>query len=87
MSSHPVAPSTLLAYTLYTFTATNLPDNHSMMLTIPLVVYGLFRYIYLVHGENRGENPEDLLATDVPLIISNVGWLVTAATILLIHRG
>ena len=82
-----VAPSTLLAYTLYTFTATNLPENHAMMLTIPFVVYGLFRYIYLMHEENRGENPEDLLVTDVPLIISNAAWIVTAATILIIHRG
>lgn len=82
-----VAPSTLLAYTLYTFTASNLPDNHAMMLTIPFVIYGLFRYIFLVHEKNLGETPEDILITDVPLIISNVAWIVTAATILIIHRS
>ena len=43
-----IASSALLAYTLYTFTASNLPDNHAMMLTIPFVVFGLFRYTYLV---------------------------------------
>jgi len=82
-----VAPSTLLAYTLYTFTASNLPEDHSMMLTIPFVVYGMFRYIYLVHAKDLGENPEELLVTDVPLIVSNVGWLVTAVTILAVARA
>ena len=82
-----VAPSTLLAYTLYTFTAPNLPDNHAMMLTIPFVVYGLFRYIYLVHTRNLGENPEDILITDAPLLVSIGLWLVTAAAILVVFRG
>ncbi len=82
-----VAPSTLLAYTLYTFTAPNLPENHAMMLTIPFVVYGLFRYLYLVHVKDLGENPEDILITDVPLIASILLWLATAAAILVVFRG
>ena len=82
-----VAPSTLLAYTLYTFTAPNLPENHAMMLTIPFVVYGLFRYMYLVHAKELGESPEDILLTDVPLMGSIVLWLATAAAILVIFRG
>jgi 4-hydroxybenzoate polyprenyltransferase len=82
-----VAPSTLLAYTLYTFTAPNLPENHAMMLTIPFVVYGLFRYVFLVHARDLGESPEDILITDVPLIVSIALWLATAATVLLVFRG
>lgn len=82
-----VAPSTLVAYTLYTFTAPNLPGNHAMMLTIPFVVYGLFRYLYLVHARNLGENPEDIVVTDLPLIVCILGWLATAATILVVSRG
>ena len=81
-----VAPSTLLAYTLYTFTAPNLPDNHAMMLTIPFVVYGLFRYMFLVHTKDLGENPEDILVSDVPLIVSILLWLAAAATVLTIFR-
>ena len=77
-----VAPSTLVAYTLYTFTAPNLPENHAMMLTIPFVVYGLFRYLYLVHVRNLGESPEDIFVTDVPLIVCVALWLATAATVL-----
>jgi len=77
-----VAPATLVAYTLYSFTAPNLPENHAMMLTVPFVLYGLFRYMYLVHTKHLGESPEDLLITDVPLIVCILSWLVTAATVL-----
>ncbi|MDA1188680.1 MAG: UbiA family prenyltransferase, partial [Chloroflexi bacterium] len=82
-----VAPSTLLAYTLYTFTAPNLPDNHAMMLTIPFVVYGLFRYLYLVHTRNAGETPEEILLADKPLLASITLWLATAAVILVVVRN
>ena len=44
---------TIVAYSLYTFSAENLPDNHTMMLTIPFVFYGIFRYLYLIHVETR----------------------------------
>ena len=81
-----VAPSTILTYTLYTFTAPNLPENHAMMLTIPFVVYGLFRYMFLVHNRDMGESPEDVLITDVPLMVSITLWLASAATILLVYR-
>lgn len=81
-----VAPATVVSYMLYTFMAPNLPENHAMMLTVPFVVYGLFRYLYLVHdGEMAGE-PEELFLTDVPLIVNNVLWLATASTILLLFR-
>ena len=79
-----VATSVVIAYSFYTFTAPNLPDNHIMMLTIPFVVYGLFRYMFLVHTHNMGENPEDILITDVPLIACIALWLVTAAAVLIV---
>jgi hypothetical protein len=82
-----VATSALISYSLYTFTAPNLPDNRSMMLTIPFVTYGLFRYMYLVHTRNLGENPEDIVITDVPLIISIVLWLAIGAAILVVYRA
>ena len=82
-----VATSALVSYSLYTFTATNLPDNHAMMLTIPFLAYGLFRYLYLVHTRNLGENPEDIVITDVPMLISIVLWLATGATILVAFRS
>ena len=82
-----VAPSTLITYSLYTFTAPNLPDNHFMMFTIPLVAYGLFRYMYLVHTERLGESPEDIVITDLPLVVSILLWLAVATTILVVYRA
>jgi 4-hydroxybenzoate polyprenyltransferase len=82
-----VATSALISYSLYTFTAPNLPDNHTMMLTIPFLTYGLFRYMYLVHTRNQGENPEEIIITDVPMIISIVLWLATGAAILIAFRS
>ena len=79
-----VATSALVSYALYTFTAANLPDNHAMMLTIPFVVFGLFRYIYLVHTRDAGESPERILIADVPLIMCVVLWLATGWAVLLL---
>ena len=81
-----VAPATLVSYILYTFTADNLPDNNAMMLTIPFVMYGLFRYLYLVHHKNLGESPEQILLTDIPLILNIVLWLATASVVLVVYR-
>ncbi len=82
-----VTASTLIAYGLYTFTADNLPQNHAMMLTIPFVLYGIFRYLYLVHRRDEGGSPEDVLLKDAPLVIDIVLWLFTAAVVLIVNRG
>jgi 4-hydroxybenzoate polyprenyltransferase len=62
-----VSSTTIIAYSLYTFSAPNLPEDHSMMLTIPFVVYGIFRYLYLIQVKQEGGAPEELLLTDRPL--------------------
>ncbi|MGC9398814.1 MAG: decaprenyl-phosphate phosphoribosyltransferase [Anaerolineae bacterium] len=77
-----VTSSTIVAYALYTFSAPNLPKNHAMMLTIPFVIYGLFRYLYLVHAEGVVLAPDEVLLTDHPLQLDIVLWGVTAAGIL-----
>ena len=84
-----VTPATLVAYSLYTFggafSGANLPDNNSMMLTIPFVVYGIFRYLYLIYVKPTpdAESPEEILLTDKPLILNILAWLVTASIVLL----
>ena len=55
-----VTATALAAYSFYTFSAPNLPANHTMMLTIPFVIYGIFRYLYLIHVKNLGGAPEDI---------------------------
>lgn len=62
-----VSTATIITYSLYTFSAPDLPENHVMMLTIPFVMYGIFRYLYLIHVRQEGGSPEELLLTDRPL--------------------
>jgi 4-hydroxybenzoate polyprenyltransferase len=69
-----VSASAILTYSLYTFSAPNLPTNHSMMLTIPFVIYGIFRYLYLVQVKHSGGEPEEVLFTDRPLQVTIVLW-------------
>ena len=82
-----VSSSAILIYILYTFTASNLPQNHAMIITIPFVIYGILRYVYLAEVKNLGENPEDILMKDIPLMISIAMWLFTAGSVLIIFRG
>ena len=81
-----VTASSLIAYSLYTFTADNLPENHAMMLTIPFVVYGIFRYLYLVHS-GRDAPPDEMLFSDPPLIIAIILWGLSVILILYGFRG
>lgn len=71
----------ILTYSLYTFSAPNLPENHAMMLTIPFVIYGFFRYLYLVQVRNIGEAPEEILFGDWPIIISLFLWGISVLLI------
>ncbi|HVN54099.1 MAG TPA: decaprenyl-phosphate phosphoribosyltransferase [Anaerolineaceae bacterium] len=65
-----VTATTIIAYSLYTFSAPNLPENHTMMLTIPFVIYGIFRSLYLIQVQEAGGAPEELFLTDRPLQIT-----------------
>ncbi len=58
---------TIITYGLYTFSAPNLPENHAMMLTIPFVIYSVFRYQYLLQVKGTGGAPEDIVLSDRPL--------------------
>jgi len=77
-----VSAATIGAYSLYTFSAINLPDNHAMMLTIPFAIYGIFRYLYLVQIKQGGGAPEEELFRDRPLQIAIVLWGLAVVLIL-----
>jgi 4-hydroxybenzoate polyprenyltransferase len=77
-----VTATTLAAYSFYTFSAPNLPANHSMMLTIPFVLYGIFRYLYLIHVRNEGGAPEDIVLSDRPLQLDIALWTMTVGVVL-----
>jgi 4-hydroxybenzoate polyprenyltransferase len=74
-----VASSTVLAYSVYTLTAR---DSKALLATVPFVIFGVFRYLLLVHRDDVGEEPEQVLLTDVPIILAVAGWIATAAAIL-----
>ena len=67
--------ATIIAYTLYTFTVYERQDEIFMMASIPFVVYGVFRYMLLVHRDGGG-NPDTLVLADRPLQISLLLWVV-----------
>lgn len=69
-----VSATTIMSYSLYTFSAINLPDNHIMMLTIPFVIYGVFRYLWLIQVKHSGGAPEDVLLEDRPLQATIILW-------------
>lgn len=69
-----VSGTTIVAYSLYTFSAPNLPENHSMMLTIPFVVYTIFRYLYLIQVKHAGGAPEEILLSDRPFQFAMTLW-------------
>lgn len=65
---------TIITYSLYTFSAPNLPENYAMMLTIPFIIYGIFRYQYLLQVKGTGSAPEELVLSDRPLQFALVLW-------------
>ena len=79
------ATATLVSYTLYAVEADNLPDNNTMLLTVPLVIFGLFRYLYLLNHSNDAESPKLLMLRDLPLLVAIVAWIVVAGAVLVLN--
>ena len=79
------ATTALVSYTLYAIEAENLPANRTMLLTVPIFAFGLFRYLYLLNHSAEAEYPEQLVTRDFQLIAAVVGWLLTAALVLLLN--
>ena len=74
-----VSGTTIVAYSLYTFFRPGAPE--SLMLTIPFVVYAIFRYLFLVQVKKIGGEPEEILLTDRPLQISIMLWGLAVLTV------
>lgn len=79
-----VTATVVVVYMLYTF-STEVSEKlgtELLYLTVPFVVYGIFRYLYLIHKEDKGGSPTRLMVTDKPLLIDVILWLLTVLTIL-----
>ena len=74
-----VAGATIVAYALYTVTAR---DSYALLATLPFVVFGLLRYLQLLHRRGAGEEPENVLLGDAPILVTVVVWAVVCAAIL-----
>jgi 4-hydroxybenzoate polyprenyltransferase len=72
------AAGTLIAYAVYTFDSESAQYHHRMMLTIPIVAYGVFRYLFLLYRGGQGGAPETMLLTDRPLLASVATWAVVS---------
>ena len=79
------AAAALVSYTLYAVEADNLPDNNMMLLTVPPVIFGLFRYLYLLNHSRDAESPELLMLRDAPLLIAIAAWMVAAGAVLVLN--
>jgi 4-hydroxybenzoate polyprenyltransferase len=78
-----VTASCVTAYAFYTMAPDTLEKYRTdrLALTIPFVLYGIFRYLYLVHRRDEGGSPTDVLITDRPLLVAVALWAVTVAVI------
>jgi len=79
-----VTASTVVAYAIYTASpeVREKLGTDQLYLTIPFVLFGIFRYLYLVHQRELGGNPTQLLLSDQPLLIDVVLWILTASLLL-----
>jgi len=79
-----VTSSTLVAYCLYTISDATAAKfgTRDLVLTIPFVLYGIFRYLYLIHKKGSGGSPEELIIGDLPLLASVFLWMLTAAAVI-----
>ncbi len=77
-----VSSSTLLAYALYSFSSETAKTTHYMILSLPFVIYGLFRYLFLSYEKNQGGEPETLVMSDAPFLINIALWITACALIL-----
>jgi hypothetical protein len=77
------------AYAFYTLAPETREKYQTSALawTIPFVIYGVFRYLYLVHQKEQGGSPTEILATDRPLLLTVALWAITIVAIVYLAPG
>ncbi|PRA05819.1 MULTISPECIES: decaprenyl-phosphate phosphoribosyltransferase [unclassified Paenibacillus] len=78
-----VTTATIISYSLFTFTSDR---TIHLMWTIPLVIYGMFRYLYLIHMKNKGGSPDRVLFEDKPILITVILYVISVVTIFAIFE-
>jgi len=79
-----VTPAVVVIYMLYSFSpeVSDKLGTQNLFLTIPFVIYGIFRYLYLIHKEEQGGSPTEVLINDKPILITVILWIITVIIIL-----
>jgi 4-hydroxybenzoate polyprenyltransferase len=79
-----VTPSVLVMYMLYTFSTevSQKLGTQNLFATIPFVVYGIFRYLYLIHKEEKGGSPTHVMINDRPILVTVLLWILTSCLVL-----
>lgn len=79
-----VTASTVVAYCLYTMSEETIEKfgTRNLIFTIPFVLYGIFRYLYLIHQKGEGGSPENILLNDKPLLVAIFLWIITVGIVL-----
>jgi hypothetical protein len=79
-----VTPSVLVMYMLYSFSpeVSEKLGTTNLFVTIPFVVYGIFRYLYLIHHKAEGGSPTEVLIGDWPILVTVALWLITSSVVL-----
>jgi hypothetical protein len=76
-----VTSGTIMAYSLYTFQSETAGDRR-LMVTIPFVIYGIFRYLYLMQVRREGGNPAEVLLHDRHMQVALIGWVLVVGFVL-----
>jgi len=79
-----VTASTVMSYALYTISEETVRkfNTRDLIYTLPFVLYGIFRYLYLVHKREEGGNPTKILLTDLPMIVNLLLWIIVCVVII-----
>ena len=79
---------TIICYALYTVSEKTVNTFHTenLIYTTPFVIYGMFRYLYLIHKKGLGESPEQIITKDIPIVINFIIWFIVSVFIIYKHR-
>jgi 4-hydroxybenzoate polyprenyltransferase len=78
-----VTSALVMSYALYTIQSEAAAKHPYLRITLPFVLYGIFRYLYLIHRKNQGESPDEVVLRDYQLIVSVLLWGVVTALVIL----
>lgn len=78
------AAGTIISYALYTVSERTIKtfETDKLIYTTPFVIYGIFRYMYLMHQKNMGESPTTIVTKDIPIILDVIAWFIFSMIII-----